>query len=110
MFLARVIGTVVATQKDRKMRGRKLLLVQPHVVRPESGFPPALVPSGGSVVAVDTVGAGDGELVMVTQGSSARLTDSTSDAPVDAVVIGIVDTIDAEQQIIFQQGKAVERG
>ncbi|MDZ4798015.1 MAG: EutN/CcmL family microcompartment protein [Bryobacteraceae bacterium] len=89
MFLAKVIGNVVATQKNAKFQGMKLLLVQPYIVK---GL--ELAPSGSSVVAVDSVGAGIGECVMFTQGSSARLTPATKDAPVDAVIVGIVDTVE----------------
>ena len=89
MFLGKVIGNVVATQKDPKFQGMKLLLVQPYVSR-DAG----LVVSGSSIVAVDSVGAGEGECVLFTQGSSARLTPGTREAPVDAVIVGIVDTIE----------------
>jgi microcompartment protein CcmK/EutM len=89
MFLARVIGTVVSTQKNPRCDGMKLLLVQPHITQGDR-----LVSSGSSVVAVDTVGAGEGALVLFTQGSSARLTDATKDTPVDTVIIGIVDTVE----------------
>ena len=89
MFLAKVIGNVVSTQKNARFQGMKLMLIQPYITRDGK-----LVESGSSVVAVDSVGAGEGELVMFTQGSSARLTDSTKDCPVDAVIIGIVDTVE----------------
>lgn len=89
MFLARVLGTVVSSQKDARCQGKKLLLIQPHATEGDS-----LVPSGMSVVAVDGVGAGNGSLVLYTQGSSARLTDGTRDIPVDAVIIGIVDAVE----------------
>jgi ethanolamine utilization protein EutN len=91
MFLGKVIGNVVATQKDAKFQGMKLLLVQPYVNRDR-----ALVVSGSSIVAVDSVGAGEGECVLFTQGSSARLTPGTREAPVDAVIVGIVDAIEVE--------------
>lgn len=91
MFLGKVIGNVVATQKDPKFQGFKLLLVQPYVNR-ESG----LAVSGSSIVAVDSVGAGEGELILFTQGSSARLTPGTKEAPVDAVIVGIVDTVEVD--------------
>ncbi|MCG6928859.1 MAG: EutN/CcmL family microcompartment protein [Acidobacteria bacterium] len=97
MFLAKVVGNVVSTHKNPGFEGMKLLLIQPHIKKDQS-----LVPSGSSVVAVDSVGAGNGELVMFTQGSSARLTDRTKDAPVDAVIIGIVDTVELD-------GKEVEK-
>ena len=89
MFLAKVIGNVVSTQKNARFLGMKLMLIQPHITRDGK-----LVESGSSVVAVDSVGVGEGELVMFTQGSSARLTDSTRECPVDAVIIGIVDTVE----------------
>jgi len=89
MFLAKVIGNVVSTQKNPKFQGMKLLLIQPYITREEQ-----LVQSGSSVVAVDSVGAGVGELVMFTQGSSARLTDMTKDSPTDTVIVGIVDTVE----------------
>lgn len=91
MFLAKVIGNVVSTQKNQKFCGMKLLLVQPYIVRDGR-----LQSSGSSVVAVDSVGAGSGECVLFTQGSSARLTPATKDAPVDAVIVGIVDTLEVE--------------
>ncbi len=87
--MAKVVGNVVATQKSPKFQGMKLLLVQPYVTTEQ-----ALVPSGSSIVAVDSVGAGTGELVLFTQGSSARLTPGTKDAPVDAVIVGIVDCVE----------------
>ena len=93
MFIAKVIGNVVATQKNDKFQGMKLLLVQPYITKARD-----LVPSGSSVVAVDSVGAGLGECVLFTQGSSARLTPTTKDAPVDAVIVGIVDCVEVEGQ------------
>ncbi|HEY4381666.1 MAG TPA: EutN/CcmL family microcompartment protein [Acidobacteriaceae bacterium] len=89
MFIAKVIGNVVSTQKNEKFRGMKLLLIQPYVSRDSK-----LEASGSSVVAVDSVGAGIGECVLFTQGSSARLTPATKDAPVDAVIVGIIDVIE----------------
>lgn len=103
MFIGKVTGTVVATQKVKSVIGKKLLLVQSMSV--ESAAPGGLKPSGRVAVAVDTVGAGEGELVLVTQGSSARLTDLTTDVPTDAVIIGIIDSIQmAEREIYKQQG------
>ncbi|HEX8984626.1 MAG TPA: EutN/CcmL family microcompartment protein [Bryobacteraceae bacterium] len=89
MFLAKVIGNVVATQKNEKFEGMKLLFVQPYVHKDGK-----LAPSGSTVVAIDSVGAGTGECVLFTQGSSARLTETTKDSPVDAVIVGIVDSIE----------------
>lgn len=89
MFIAKVRGNVVTTQKVVKMAGRKLLVVEPMQVD-ESG---AVKPTGRCLVAVDSIDAGVGEMVLLTQGSSARMTDTTGDAPVDCVVIGIIDSI-----------------
>lgn len=89
MFLAKVIGNVVATQKSPEFQGMKLLLLQPYINRENE-----LVASGSSIVAVDSVGAGLGECVLFTQGSSARLTHNTKGAPVDAVIVGIVDSVE----------------
>src|SRR5579872_3346646 len=97
MFIAKVIGNVVATEKNPKFRGMKLLLIQPYINKEGT-----LVSSGSSVVAVDSIGAGIGECVLFTQGSSARLTPATKDAPVDAVIIGIVDSVEVN-------GSAVEK-
>ena|SRR5690348_878621 len=95
MFIAKVIGNVVATEKNAKFRGMKLLLIQPYISRNSH-----LEVSGSSVVAVDSVGAGAGECVLFTQGSSARLTATTKDAPVDAVIVGIVDTVEVDGKIL----------
>ena len=95
MFIAKVIGNVVSTQKNAKFRDMKLLLIQPYISRESK-----LEISGSSVVAVDSVGAGAGECVLFTQGSSARLTAATKGAPVDAVIVGIVDTIEVDGKIL----------
>jgi microcompartment protein CcmK/EutM len=95
MFIAKVIGKVVSTQKNEKFRGMKLLLVQPYISKDGR-----LQISGSSVVAVDSVGAGVGECVLFTQGSSARLTSATKDAPVDAVIVGIVDAVEVEGAVL----------
>lgn len=95
MFLAKVIGSVVSTQKCSRFQGMKLLLIQPYIHKDSR-----LQSSGSSVVAVDSVGAGIGECVLFTQGSSARLTATTKEAPVDAVIVGIVDTIEVEGAIV----------
>jgi ethanolamine utilization protein EutN len=99
MFLARVTGSVVATQKVASMTGHKLLLVEPLRVAP--GERDRLVGTGRSFVCVDAVGAGQGELVLIVQGSSARLTPQTEKLPVDAAIIGLVDTVNVESKTIF---------
>jgi ethanolamine utilization protein EutN len=99
MFLARVTGVVVSTQKVASMTGRKLLIVEP--LRVESQERDRLVGTGRSFVVVDTVGAGQNEMVLIVQGSSARLTPETEKLPVDAVILGIVDTVNVENRTIF---------
>ena len=88
MFLARVAGTVVAMRKDPRLEGHKLLLVVP--VDPDGND------DGGYVVAVDTVSAGYKEMVLVVRGSSARMADGMDERPVDASIIGIVDSADVD--------------
>jgi ethanolamine utilization protein EutN len=102
MFLARVEGSVVATKKDASMSGRKLLVVRPQLV--DEKDPTKFRPGANTIVAVDSVGAGVGELVLFCQGSSARLAPNLKDAPVDAVVIGIVDTVDVLGKKIYSAG------
>jgi ethanolamine utilization protein EutN len=87
MMLARVVGNVVSTRKAEKLVGRKLLVIEPvdFVNQKTDGKP---------LVAVDSVGAGEGEIVLVVQGSSARLTETTQDTPVDATIMGIVDYLE----------------
>jgi ethanolamine utilization protein EutN len=85
MILARVAGTVVATRKDERLVSTKLLLVRP--VDPQGNV------EGSHLVAVDTVDAGVGETVLVVSGSSARMATGMKDCPVDAVIVGIVDTV-----------------
>src|SRR5947208_5373017 len=99
MFIARVTGSVVATQKLASMTGRKLLTVEP--LRVEPGQKDRLVGTGRTFVVVDTVGAGEGETVLIVQGSSARLTPETEKLPVDATIIGIVDTVNVENHTVF---------
>ena len=99
MFLAKVEGSVVATKKDAFMSGRKLLLVRPQLV--DEKDPAKFRPGANTIVAVDSVGAGIGELVMFCQGSSARLAPNLKEAPVDAVIIGIVDTVDVLGKQIY---------
>ena len=85
MILARVVGTVVATRKDPRLEGKKLLVVKPVAPdgKDESGY----------VVSVDTVGAGTGERVIVVAGSSARKAEGCKDKPVDSAIVGIVDEV-----------------
>ncbi len=101
MFLAKVTGSMVATQKVGAMVGRKLLVIEPYRVDTQSRW--ELKTTGRTLVAVDTVGAGEGEFVLVTQGSSARLTPETKNLPVDTVIIGIVDSVYVEQKCVYMK-------
>jgi ethanolamine utilization protein EutN len=107
MFLARVTGNVVATQKDKSLSGQKLLVVEPLNVRYDetTRSPASLGNTGRAIVAIDTVGAGEGQLVLVVQGSSARMTDVTKNLPADAIVVGIVDSAEYAGKTFFQTGQ-----
>jgi len=85
MILARVVGTVVATRKDPRLEGKKLLIIKPIAPdgKDESGY----------VVSVDSVGAGFRERVIAVAGSSARMAEGCKDTPVDNAIIGIVDDV-----------------
>jgi len=95
VILAQVMGTVVSTRKDPALLSLKLLLVR----EVDAQFKAA----GAFVVAADAVGAGEGELVLVAQGSSARLTEVSRDRPVDAVICGIVDTVERDGRDVFMK-------
>ena len=93
MFLARVTGNVVASQKDKALVGQKLLVIEPLNVKYDDGGSPAtLGNTGRAIVAFDVVGCGEGQLVLVVQGSSARMTEQTKNLPADATIVGIVDS------------------
>lgn len=101
MFVAKVTGSLVSTQKVDAMVGRKLLVVEPYRLDPEGRA--SLVTTGRTFVAVDTVGAGEGEFVLVTQGSSARLTPETKNLPIDTVIIGIVDSVHVDHRCVYSK-------
>jgi ethanolamine utilization protein EutN len=90
---------VVATKKDPALNGRKLLLLRPQLV--DEKDPARFRPGVNTIIAVDSVGAGVGEMVLFCQGSSARLAPNLKEAPVDAVIIGIVDSVDVLGKQIF---------
>ena len=101
MFIARVRGNVVTTQKVETMTGRKLLIVEPLRVDEKAG---SMLGTTKCFVAVDSLGAGTDDLVLVTQGSSARMTSHTDKSPVDCVVIGIIDTVFADSAEVYHKG------
>ena len=86
MILARIVGTVVATRKDERLVSHKLLVAQP--VSPDGAV------EGRQVVAIDTVDAGIGDTVLVVTGSSARMAADLHETPVDAAIVGVVDSVD----------------
>lgn len=99
MFVAKVTGSLVSTQKVDTMVGRKLLVVEPY--RLDAKTRASLKTTGRTFVAVDTVGAGEGEYVLITQGSSARLTPDTKNLPIDTVIIGIVDSVHVDHSCVY---------
>jgi ethanolamine utilization protein EutN len=101
MFVARVTGNVVSTQKVSVMVGHKLLVVEPYRVDEQDRT--RLKSTGRTFVAVDTLGAGLDDFVLITQGSSARLTPETKQLPIDAVVIGIVDTVSLGPACVYRR-------
>ena len=100
MILARVEGSIVATKKNPKMTGQKFLVCRTLVI--DSPAATEFKPGSSTLIAVDALGAGEGEVVLIVQGSSARLGAPDKDSPVDAVVIGIVDSIDAAKRILYR--------
>jgi microcompartment protein CcmK/EutM len=96
MLIAKVVGTTVSTIKDEKIIGRKLLIVRQT---DENGEP-----FGKPYVAVDTVNAGVGDLVLTASGSSARQTTITKDRPIDAVIMAMIDSLEVDGKVTFTKG------
>ena len=90
MLLAKIVGTVVATRKDPRLVSNKLLVVRPVDPRGKG--------DGNYLVAVDTVDAGVGEIVLIVSGSSARMASGMKDCPVDAAIVGIIDAVEVTEQ------------
>lgn len=99
MFVAKVTGSLVSTQKAEAMVGYKLLVVEPY--RLEAKERKSLATTGRTFIAVDMLGAGEGDFVLITQGSSARMTPETKNMPIDTVIIGIVDKIHVENACVY---------
>jgi ethanolamine utilization protein EutN len=104
MFLGRITGHVVASQKDKVLLGQKLYVVEPLNVKYDetTGKPASIGNTGRAIVALDVVGAGEGQLVLVVQGSSARMTEITKNLPADAVIVGIVDSAEYAGKSFYQ--------
>jgi microcompartment protein CcmK/EutM len=101
MFVAKVTGSVVATQKVDTMVGYKLLVVEPYRVGAKDRN--KLETTGRTFIAVDSLGAGEGDFVLITQGSSARLTPETKNMPIDTVVVGIVDDVRVDATKVYSR-------
>ena len=99
MVLARVSGTVIATQKPASMQGLRLLLLEKVDATTMKG-------KGDYVVAIDSVGANAGEIVFYVTGSSARMTDATKGRPSDATIIAIVDTVELDGASVYRKGRS----
>jgi len=98
VIIAKVIGRIVATVKDPGFEGKKLVVVHAHVIKEGQ-----LIPGQTMVVANDELGAGEGDLVVVTQGSSARMAPGMKSTATDAVVIALIDKIDADGKPVFKK-------
>lgn len=95
MTIGKVIGTVVCTQKDASLIGKKMLCVQPIRLKDQKD-------AGSPFVALDAIGAGNGEIVMVVGGSSARLADNFLKVAVDQSIVAIIDSIEIEGEVVFK--------
>ena len=102
MQLGRVAGTLVASRKEALMSGMKFLVVKQIDERNQE--------TGSYVVAVDAVGAGEGEVVLYASGSSARQTEMTRDRPCDAVIMAIVDSWDVGGDVLYHKGEEARSG
>lgn len=102
MKLGRIVGTVVATRKDERLDGLRLLMVRDLALQATGAF----AEKDAFVVAVDSVGAGVGEYVLYASGSSARQTHATDKRPVDAVIMAIVDAVDVDGALVYDKAGA----
>ncbi len=95
MLIAKVIGTTISTIKDEKLTGRKLLILRQA---DETG-----TPFGKPYVAVDTLDAGIGDLVLTAHGSSGRMTDLTQNRPIDAVIMAVIDHLEVGGKVVYRK-------
>jgi ethanolamine utilization protein EutN len=97
MIICKVVGSIVSTTKAEKLKGKKLLICQPLDMK-------SIEEDGKPLVAIDTVGSGVGEVVLLVSGSSARQTEITNGVPTDAAIVGIVDQIEIQGSLTFKKG------
>ncbi|MCH6257445.1 EutN/CcmL family microcompartment protein [Puniceicoccaceae bacterium K14] len=102
MFLAKVIGQVVSTKKEEALVGSRLVMLRPLLADPKN--PSKFLEGGNTIVAVDTLGAGVGEVILFAQGSSARQVTGLKSMPIDASVIGIVDSVQVLGEKAYNSG------
>jgi len=95
MLMGKVVGTVISTQKDEGLKGYKLFVVQSVDINMK------LTPT--YIIAADAIGCGEDELVLVVQGSSARIAERTKNKPVDAAIIAIIDSVDVEGSRVYEK-------
>lgn len=100
MFIGKVIGKVVSTKKEDSLHGRRLVILRPQLV--DSADPSKFKDGANTIVAVDTLGVGEGEWVLFAQGSSARQVEGLKSVPVDASVVGIVDSVSIKGNTTYQ--------
>ena len=98
MQIARVIGSVVSTSKSDRLTGLKLLVVRNIDLD-------TMEEKGSPIIAIDAVGAGEGEVVMLCAGSSSRMTETTKDKPADCTITAIIDYIDIANKRVFDKHK-----
>lgn len=104
MVVAKVIGEIVSSVKVDRLVGQKFLLVEAQKIDSKSNGD-KVIPTGSTLVVNDPLGAGRGEIVLVVQGSSARMTDLTATIPTDGLIIGIVDSINVESDTVYAKDK-----
>ena len=103
MFIGRITGSIVSTHKVESMVGQKLFIVEP--LRVDEKKKDSLKTTGRTFIVVDAVGAGEGEIVLCVQGSSARFTDQTKSLPIDAAIVGIIDTVQVHNATIYDKSQ-----
>lgn len=103
MYVAKVTGALVSTQKVDSIVGYKLLVVEPYILDAETRK--RLVTTSRTFVAIDMLGAGVGDFVLVSQGSSARLTPETKNMPIDTLIVGLVDQVHVDDAAIYERNE-----